>query len=112
MISEKNFLVEIADIILSAVDNNQVVLTISDISNDGHFSPKMLNRKRLTSMGFDTMSRFILYIAKALPEEDLDCIFDDLRDYILYVANLQDGSVEAIIDAHAGSPIKFKNIKP
>ena len=108
MISEKIFLVEIADIILSRVENNQVDLTMANICQDGHFSPKMLNRKRLTRMGFDTLSRFVLYIAQALPERDLKLIFSDLADYFLYVVNLQDGSIEAIIDAHAGSPIKRK----
>ena len=108
MLNEENYLREIADIIFSEVENNEVDLTLTKISTDGHFSPKMLSRDQLTHTKYETLFRFLLYIATALPEKVTKRIFFNLFDYIVFVANLQDGSVEAIIDAHAGSPIKRK----
>lgn len=108
MTTEKEFYKVITDIILRVLEENNVKLKKDYICKDGHFSPKMLTDEKLLSMRSDTQFRFLLYIARALPEENIRRIFDNLLCYILFIANKNDGSFEAIIDSHAGSPIKTK----
>ena len=105
MITEKKFLREIAEIILSEVENNPNGLTKTVICADGHFSPQMLTRERLFDMKAETMARFFLYVAWALPSAIWDRISAKCHVYITTVADKEDGTVETIFNNHAGSPI-------
>lgn len=105
MTTETEFLEEIAEIILSAVENNQYGLTKDVICTEGHFSPQMLNRERLLNMKSYTFMRFLLYIGSSLPTKILEGIISQLHHYIASVAEMEDGSIESIFSNHEGSPV-------
>lgn len=105
MKQETEFLKTIADIILSEVENNQYGLTKATICTHGHFSPQRLTRDRLLSMKADTMVRFLLYLAWALPPTVMHRISTNFHVYLTSVADKDDGTVENILNNHAGSPV-------
>lgn len=105
MVTEKEFLSSIAEIILSQLENNPYGLTKSEICRDGHFSPEMLTRQKLLNMKSSTLMRLLLYMGIVLRDIDLFQIFMQLYRYISKVADGDVDSAYYIIDGHAGSPI-------
>lgn len=110
MITEKEFMTSIAEIILSVFDTPKVGLTQRVICRDGHFSPKMLTPERLLRMRSDTLIRLLLYLATAMSEREFYDICKQLCRYIVYVANHDTDSAYSIIDNHAGSPVNRKTL--
>jgi hypothetical protein len=108
MITEREFLTSIAEIILSVFNNPEMCLTKTAVCSDGHFSPKMLYPERLLCMRSDTLMRLLLYLATTMNDLELYDLFARLYQYIAYVANHDEHSAYDIIDSHAGSPINRK----
>lgn len=110
MISEKEFMNGIAEIVLSVFDNKEMCLTKGVVCSDGHFSPKMFCPERLLRMRSDTLMRLLLYLATTMSEKQFHEILEQIYRYIVYVANHDEHSAYNIIDNHAGSPINRKSI--
>lgn len=108
MITEKDYLSGIAEIILSVFDNPEMALTKEAVCEDGHFSPKMLTAKKLLCMRSHTLMRLFLYLATLMNEQEFCTIFTRLCRHISYVANHDEDSAYNIIDNHVGSPIMRK----
>lgn len=106
MISEMEFMNEIAGIILSVFNGKEKYFTKENVCRDGHFSPKMLVQERLLRMRGTSLLRLMLYIASAMSREEFDKLTLKLSRYITDVANDEDFSAYTIIDSHAGSPIE------
>ena len=105
MMTETKFLEGIAEIILSAVENNNKGLTKAEICRDGHFGPQMLTRKRLLNMKSETLMRLLLYLGITMRDIELFRVFMRLYQYISDLANKDTDNAYDIIDCHAGSPI-------
>ena len=112
MITEKEFLNEIAEIILSVFDKPGISLTKDEVCRDGHFSPKMLTARRLLAMRSETLMRLLLYLATLLNDNEFRQICDRIAQYIYDVGNNDATSTYDIIDRHAGSPVKHNNLNP
>ena len=108
MITEKEFMTSIAEIILSVFDNPNVKLTQEKVCSDGHVSPKMFTPERLLRMRSDTLMRLLLYLATAMNEPEFDDICKQLFRHITDVGNNDVDSAYDIFDCHAGSPINRK----
>lgn len=111
MITEKEFLSEIAEIILAVFENPEMGLTKEAVCEDGHFSPKMLTANKLLRMRGETLMRLLLYLATTMSERELYKIFIRLFQHINFVASHDGVSAYNIIDNHAGFPLmrNFKN---
>ena len=70
MITENDFLHEIAEIILSLFKDPAIGLTKETVCRDGHFSPKMLTVDRLLHMQCSTMLRLLLYLCTVLSDSE------------------------------------------
>lgn len=105
MVTEKEFLHGIAEIILGVFNNEELGLTKSEVSKDGHFTRDMLTNSRLLSMRSDTLMRLLLYLGISMPDRDFYHLFLQLYRHLSYVANHDEFSAYNIIDSHAGSPI-------
>ena len=70
MQTEKDFLHEIAEIILSMFKDPDIGLTKEAVCRDGHFSPKMLTVDRLLHMQCSTMLRLLLYLCMVLSDSE------------------------------------------
>lgn len=103
---EQEFKETIADIILSTIEHNSVGLTKAKICADGHFSPEMLTREKLTNQKTFTSMRLILCIRRALPKKEAANMLIKIYFVFELYAEMEDGTVEVIINGHKGSPIK------
>ena len=110
MITEKEFLRGISEIILSVFDNRSMGLTKESVCEDGHFSPKMLTAGKLLCMRGETLMRLLLYLATTLSDRELYDLFVRLYQHIFFVASHDDYSAYNIIDNHAGFPV-MRNLK-
>ena len=106
MQTEKEFLHEIAEIILSLFKDPTIGLTKETVCRDGHFSPKMLTVDRLLHMQCSTMLRVLLYLCTVLSDSEFHNLIKRLCNLILSVANDDEDAAYRIIDNHAGSPLK------
>ena len=106
MITENNFLHEIAEIILSLFKDPAIGLTKETVCRDGHFSPKMLTVDKLLHMQCSTMLRLLLYLCMVLSDSEFRGLIRRLCNFILSVANDDEDAAYRIIDNHAGSPLK------
>ena len=106
MITENDFLHEIAEIILSIFKNPAIGLTKDAVCRDGHFSPKMLTVDRLLHMQCSTTLRLLLYLCTVLSDSEFHDLIKRLCNLILSVANDDEDAAYRIIDNHAGAPLK------
>ena len=106
MLTEKQFLHEIAEMILSMFKNPDIGLTKEAVCRDGHFSPKMMTADKLLHMQCSTMLRLLLYLCAVLNDSEFRGIIMRVCDFILSVANDDEDTAYRIIDNHAGSPLK------
>ena len=70
MITENDFLHEIAEIILSFFKDPAIGLTKEAVCRDGHFSPKMLTVDKLLHMQCSTTLRLLLYLCTVLSDSE------------------------------------------
>ena len=106
--SETQIQEKIAEIILSVVNKPNYPDLKDILVNEFHISRRMLTPKKLFRSGNATFFRMMLGICSRVTEEDFNKMLNDIRDKTVDFAELEDGSLEALIKAHAGSPIKKK----
>lgn len=106
--SEIEITEKIAEIILSVVNNPKYPDLKDLLVNEYHISRRMLTPKKLFKSGNATFFRLMVGIYSRVTEKDFQKMLDDIRDATVDFAELEDGSPEALIKAHAGSPIGRK----
>ena len=109
MITEANIQALIPEIKLSIIKKPVKNTNINTFCSEYHIDRNKLTSKQVFSMNNRTLFRLMLGIAQ----------FASLKEYLImcyrfakltyHVANREDGSPEAIIRAHAGSPITRKH---
>ena len=106
--SETQIEEKIAEIILDLVNKPNYPDLKDILVNEFHISRRMLTPKKLFKSGNATFFRMMLGICSRVTEVDFQKMLDDIRDATVDFAELEDGSPEALIKAHAGSPINRK----
>lgn len=109
--SETQIEEKIAEIILDLV-NKQNYPDLKDILvNEFHISRRMLTPKKLFRSGNDTFFRLLLGLYCNVTKKEFHDMLDDICNETITFAELEDGSLEALIKAHSGSPINRKKKK-
>lgn len=109
--SETQIEEKIAEIILDLVNKPNYPDLKDILVNEFHISRRMLTPKKLFRSGNATFLRMMLCFCRYVSEKELDKMLDDIRDETKSFADREDGSLEALIKAHAGSPINRKKKK-
>ena len=68
----------------------------------------MLTPKKLFKSGNATFFRLMVGIIQNVSKDEYTKMLNDIRDATVDFSELEDGSPEALIKAHAGSPINRK----
>ena len=104
--SESQITMELAEIILSVV-NNPAHRGLKDrIVKQYHISRRMLTPRNLLRSSSTTFFRLMSALYENLPEKEFDKMLDDVKNKTKSFVDLDDGSLETLIKAHEGSPIK------
>ena len=106
--SETQITEKIAEIILSVVNNPKYPDLKDILVNEYHISRRMLTPKKLFKSGNATFFRLMVGIIQNVSKDEYTKMLNDIRDATVDFAELEDGSPEALIKAHAGSPINRK----
>lgn len=106
--SEIEITTELAEIILGVV-NNPTHPGLKDlIVKEYHISRRLLTPRHLMRCNSITFFRLMTGMYNYLPEKVFDKMLEDIKNKTKSFAELEDGSLEALIKAHAGSPINRK----
>lgn len=109
---EQLILEQIAEIILGVVNNPKYPGRKARICKNYHISPSMLTPKRLLRMKSDTFFRLMMAIAQEVSDEqEYHEMLEKIKMLTLEVAEMEDGTPEAIIKAHEGSIIGRKKAR-
>lgn len=106
--SEIEITEKIAEIILSVVNNPKYPDLKDILVNEYHISRRMLTPKKLFKSGNATFFRLMVGIIQNVSKDEYTKMLNDIRDATVDFSELEDGSPEALIKAHAGSPINRK----
>jgi len=107
--SETQITIELAKIILGVI-NNPAHKGLKDLLvKDYHISRRMLTPKKLMRCSSTTFFRLMSALYENLPEKEFDKMLDDIKKKTKSFVDLDDGSLEALIKAHEGSPINKKH---
>ena len=108
MITEKDIETEFAEIVLGIIKNPAHETNVEVFCKEYHVDRTKLTSKKVFSLSNRTLFRLMMGIAQlaTLKEYLSMCYRFGILTY--RVANREDGSPEAIINAHAGSPIGKK----
>lgn len=109
--TEHQVRLKIADIVLGVVNNPMYPDRKARICKYYHISKRMLTREKLLDMKGSTYFRLMLAIAQMVPYEEYDDMLARQRELTLSIAEMEDGTPEAIIKAHEGSRIGVKKSK-
>lgn len=109
---EQEILEQIAEVILSVVNNPEYPGRKTRICKNYHFSPSTLTPEKLLRSNGATFFRLMMALAQELPhEQEYHEMLEKMKFLTLEVAEMEDGTPEAIINAHAGSIIGRKKSK-
>jgi hypothetical protein len=97
---------KIAEIILDVVNSHPGLK--GEIVKNYHISRRILTPKKLFRADWSTRFRLRLAIYQNIPDADYLQMLKDINEETMTFADLEDGSPEALIKAHAGSPIGRK----
>ena len=104
-----------AEVFLNVVNNPKYPGRKARICKIYHISPSTLTPDKLHRTSYATLFRLIMGLFQEVPhEEELHEMLENLKYWTFEVAEMEDGTPEAIINAHAGSIIgrkKSKSIK-
>ena len=104
-----------AEVFLNVVNNPKYPGRKARICKIYHISPSTLTPDKLHCTSYATLFRLIMGLYQEVPyEEELHKMLDNLKYWTFEVAEMEDGTPEAIIKAHEGSIIgrkKSKHIK-
>ena len=97
---------KIAEIILDVVNSYPGLK--GKIVKDYYTSRSILTPKKLFRADWSTRFRLRMAIYQNIPDNDYLKMLRDINDETMTFSDLEDGSPEALINAHAGSPIGRK----
>ena len=101
-----------AEVFLNVVNNPKYPGRKARICKIYHSSPSTLTPDKLHRTSYATLFRLIMGLFQEVPyEEELHKRLDNLKYWTFKVAEMEDGTPEAIINAHAGSIIGRKKSK-
>ena len=94
MLTENDFLHEIAEIILSMFKDPAIGLTKEAVCRDGHFSPKMLTEDRLLHMQCSTMLRLLPYLCAVLSDSEFRVLIKRRPNKWSFLVNIYSGWIQ------------------
>ena len=110
--TEKQILEQIAEMILSVVNDPKYPGRKTRICKMYHISPGALTPEKLLRMNGTTFFRLMMGLAQEVPhEQEYHEMLEKLKYLTLEVAEMEDGTPEAIIKAHEGSAVGRKKSK-
>ena len=109
MITERDIEVFFAETVLGIIKNPVHKTNVNTFCNEYHIDRNKLTSKQVFSMNNRTLFRLMLGIAQLASLKEYLIMCYRFAKLTYHVANREDGSPEAIIRAHAGSPIKRKH---
>ena len=112
MMTEKEVLKKFAEIILDVVNNPQYPGRKARICRMYHISPNVLTPEKLPRANQITFFRLMMGLYQEVPhDQEYYDMLEKMCRLTLEVAEMEDGTPEAIINAHAGSIIGRKKSK-
>ena len=115
MITEQEVMRKLSEIILDVVNNPKYPGRKARISRMYHISPNVLTPEKLPRTNQVTFFRLMMGLYQDVPhDQEYDDMLEKMRRLTLEVAEMEDGTPEAIIKAHEGSIIgrqKARSIK-
>ena len=106
--SEAKIFEEIAEIVLGVVNNPKYPDLKDIIVNEYHISRRLLTPKYYIRADCSTKFRLDIAICQNVSDKEYNEMHDEIREKKKSFADREDGSLEALIKAHAGSPINRK----
>jgi hypothetical protein len=112
MMTELEVMKKSAEIILDVVNNPKDPGRKSRISRIYHISPSTLTPEKLHRTNYATLFRLMMGLAQEVPcEQEIHEMLEKMKYLTLEVAEMEDGTPEAIIKAHEGSIIGRKKAR-
>lgn len=108
MITEADVEIYLAEEILGMIKNPKYKTNVKKFCEENHIDRTSLTSKKLFSMKDGTMFRIMMGIDHLVPYEDYLAMCFRIANITHNVGSMDDGSPEAIKQAHAGSPIGRK----
>lgn len=111
---EEKVLAELFEIVLEVVDNPKDRRRKSRISKNYHISRNVLTPEKLPRTNQVTFFRLMIALSQEAEMKEFNDMLEKMKYLTLEVAEMEDGTPEAIIKAHEGSIIgrqKAKSIK-
>lgn len=110
--TEQTILKRAAGVVLSVVNNPEYPGRKKRICEMYHISPGALTPEKLLRMNGTTFFRLMMGLAQEVPhEQEYHEMLEKLKYLTLEVAEMEDGTPEAIIKAHEGSAVGRKKSK-
>ena len=109
MITESDIEALLAETVLGIIRNPDHNTNVNRFCSEYHIDRNKLTSKQVFSMNNRTLFRLMLGIAQLASLKEYLIMCYRFAKLTYHVANREDGSPEAIIRAHAGSPIKRKH---
>jgi len=111
---EEKVLAELFEIVLEVVDSPKDRRRKSRISKNYHISRNVLTPEKLPRTNQVTFFRLMIALSQEAEMKEFNDMLEKMKYLTLEVAEMEDGTPEAIIKAHEGSIIgrqKAKSIK-
>ena len=108
MITETDIEAFFAKVVLGIIKNPAHKTNVDTFCSEYHINRNKLTSKKVFSMKNQTLFRLMMGIAQLASFREYMYMCFCFALYTYHVANRDDGSPEAIIHAHKGSPIKGK----
>ena len=108
MITESDIEAFFAETVLGIIKNPVHNTNVNTFCSEYHIDRNKLTSKQVFSMNNRTLFRLMMGIAQLASLKEYLIMCYRFAKLTYHVANREDGSPEAILRAHAGSPIKRK----
>jgi hypothetical protein len=108
MITESDIEAFFAETVLGIIKNPVHKTNVNTFCSEYHIDRNKLTSKQVFSMNNRTLFRLMMGIAQLASLKEYLIMCYRFAKLTYQVANREDGSPEAILRAHAGSPIKRK----
>lgn len=108
---EEKVLAELFEIVLEVVDSPKDRRRKSRISKNYHISRNVLTPEKLPRTNQVTFFRLMIALSQEAEMKEFNDMLEKMKYLTLEVAEMEDGTPEAIIKAHEGSIIGRKKAK-
>lgn len=108
---EEKVLTELFEIVLEVVDNPKDRRRKSRISKNYHISRNVLTPEKLPRTNQVTFFRLMIALSQEAEMKEFNDMLEKMKYLTLEVAEMEDGTPEAIIKAHEGSIIGRKKAR-